>query len=66
MAKKADTSAKQPSEPKTIKVSTVVWTVSVLVALGLGFYLGVSAKTAYADSVRTEAKTLVEELKHEQ
>ena len=67
MAKsKVDTSTKEPKAPRTVKLSTIIWSVSVIVALGLGFYLGVTAKTAYAESVKSEAKSLVSELKENQ
>lgn len=55
---KADTSA-----PRTVKLSTIIWSVSVIVALGLGFYLGVTSSNAYASNVKSEAKSLVSELK---
>lgn len=75
MAKKQTTTISEPQAPKAPKtvntlvflkmvlLSTIIWSVSVIVALGLGFYLGITAKTAYAESVKSEAKTLVSELK---
>ena len=67
MAKsKVDTSTKEPKAPRTVKLSTIIWSVSVIVALGLGFYLGITAKTVYAESVKSEAKSLVSELKENQ
>lgn len=55
---KADTSA-----PKTVKATTIGWVITVIVALGLGFYLGVTSSNAYASNVKSEAKSLVSELK---
>jgi len=49
--------------PRTVKLSTIIWSVSVIVALGLGFYLGVTSSNAYASNVKSEAKSLVSELK---
>ena len=65
MAKKT-TTVSEPKAPKTVKLSTIIWSVSVIVALGLGFYLGITAKTAYAESVKSEAKSLVSELKSQE
>lgn len=50
-------------EPRTVKLTTIIWTVAVLAALIAGFYSGVTVRNAYAKSVSTEAKALVKELK---
>ncbi|NCD17621.1 MAG: hypothetical protein EOL91_10000 [Actinobacteria bacterium] len=54
---------KATKAPKTVKLTTIIWTVSVLVALGAGFYSGITARSVYADSVKAEAQALVSELK---
>lgn len=67
MAKKnTNIEPKAPKAPKTVKLSTILWSTAIIVSLALGFYLGVTAKSAYAESVKSEAKTLVSELKESQ
>ena len=54
---------KQPKQPKTVKLSTIIWVISIIISLVVGFYLGQTAREAYSASVKSEAKTLVNELK---
>lgn len=66
--KKVTTTASRPTntklkQPKTVRLSTIVWSIVVLVALVAGFYTGVTARNAYGEAVNSEAKTLVKELK---
>ena len=67
MAKsKVPTTTSESKSPRTVKLSTIIWSVSVIVSLGLGFYLGVTSSNAYASNVKSEAKSLVSELKENQ
>ena len=63
---KKTTTISEPKAPRTVKLSTIIWSIAIIVSLVLGFYLGVTAKSAYADSVKSEAKTLVSELKSQE
>lgn len=58
-----ETTTTEPKAPKTVKLSTIIWSIAIIVSMALGFYLGITAKTAYAESVKSEAQSLVSELK---
>ena len=64
MAKsKADTSAKTP---KTVKVSTIMYAVGIIVSLAVGFYAGTYATNHYNNTVKAQAVQLTKELKADQ
>lgn len=53
---------KKPKTPKTIKLSTVVWSISVIVALIVGFTSGIILANKYNDSVQAQAVELSSKL----
>ncbi len=53
---------KQQKQPKTVKVSTVIWTIALLLALIGGFIGGIATRSAYADAVNKEASSQVKQL----
>lgn len=66
MVKKADTSAKTPKQARTVKLSTIIWTLAVVAAFAAGFYFGISTSNSYAQSVKAEAVELNKQLKDQQ
>ncbi len=48
--------------PKTIKLSTVIWSISVVVAIIAGFIGGVVVTNKYNDTVKTQAVDLSSKL----
>lgn len=60
---KAVKSTKEAKSPRTVKLSTIIWVISTLVALGAGFYLGQAAREAYSTHVKHEAQSIVESYK---
>ena len=53
---------KQQKQPKTVKVSTVIWTVALLLTLIGGFIGGIATRSAYADAVNKEASSQVKQI----
>ena len=59
---KANIEPKTTKSPRTIKVSTVVWSIALLLALIGGFIGGIATRSAYADAVNKEASSQVKEV----
>lgn len=65
MAKNTKTT-KEAKQPKTVKVSTLVKTGVLIVALAVSYFAGVYTNNQYKNSVQNEAAELVSSLKSKQ
>lgn len=55
--------AGEDKTPRTVKLSTIIWVVTIIIAFGLGGYLGIAVKTTYTHNVTNEAQELIKDLK---
>ena len=57
---------KEVKQPKTVKVSTLVKTGVIVLALAASYFAGVYTNNQYKNSVRSEAVELISQLKASQ